>query len=255
MPRRYIRIAILTAFLPAAVFLNGCGGLPSYGSALALSDVPYIVKPDDDAHPTSLTTVTPRLGVSVTGNRLYGERDQMTFAELGVYQSRLFGRYHIAYGGSAYAGNYYARSLEPSNARKSFFGGHLTAEVGASQNFSNDFVFRPAIIRFTVLYENGPWFRYRKTAERDSLIVNNHPNHFTILTSFTNEASFKTEIGRLGLFFGITAYRLDPKKRDDNRVEFPFTFFFGPFFTYQRATGFLQIGSSCVEAGFSYAIR
>lgn len=260
-----IQIVLSSIVLISGLYFNGCTGVPTYGSAMAIADVPYLVKPHPDDNEQSLTCVSARIGGAFLNERLFAANDKLLYGDFGIYQSRLFNQFHIAYGGFAYTGNYYISNNDEydrskiTRTKKSFYGFQLTAETGMSNSFESKFGARfdsrMLSVRLTLLHEDGNYYRYRIKADKDSVIINMHPDRFNLMYTFSSEISVKTEVGRLGVCVGNTFYRTKPRRRDVFYIHVPWTYFISPYFTHQRTTFYLQIGSSCLEGGLSYVIK
>ncbi len=260
-----IQILLASIVMISSNYFCGCTGVPTYGSAMAIADVPYLVKPYPEDNVQSQTNVSARIGGAFLNTRLFAANDKMLYGDVGIYQSRHFAQYHIAYGGFAYTGNYFIADNDPDDlskvtwTKKSFYGIQLTAETGITKSFESpfgaQFDSRMMSVRFTLLHENGNYYRYRVRADKDTLILNVHPDHFVFLYTISTEISVKTEVGRLGLCLGNTFYKTNPRRREVFYIHMPWTYFICPYFTHQRTTFYLQIGSSCLEGGLSYAIK
>ena len=198
----YLKYLLLLLFAWVIIFLPSCSSI-HYGIADTGNSPIYFTKP--------VSTDSIKSGNYVGGSfshsiySAYNENETNYFGKAYFFRSHAEKYFDFAYGAFGYVGNYKVDKINNYKGNKSLYGAGVSGEINANIPFGV-FEWRIIGIKTTLLYEDGKYSQFRKSAEKESLIVNNNSN-FVYNIGFSNEYIFKIKNKHIvGLYgcIGIT---------------------------------------------------
>ena len=175
----------------------------------------------------------------------FGERNY--FGQLYWAQTHTEKYYSYSYGAFGYIGSYKVAKVENYNGNKSYYGGGLSGEI----NFNVPF--QSADIRFiglqgTLLYEDGPFTRFRRLAGEQNLISGVTSSKFAYNISCVHSIDFKIHKSTIGLDIsnGITYFTNDSPRFFSSSLIL--------HYTYKQFTAYIQNTNSLFGIGEEFAL-
>lgn len=189
---------LLYTILVISIFISGCKA--KYGAGNPFGDKIYFAK-----NPDKSGSKTGFIGGNIsytTDSASYNEKESNYNGSIYFGSSYNMKVIQLSIGAFAYNGKYKVKKITEHEGKKSYYGAGISSEI-ATLFLNTGNMYSYSCLKGTLTYEDGPFYRFRKNAENDSLITNLNPSKYSLNLSIGDDFLFQFGELQTGLYTSV----------------------------------------------------